>query len=83
MIMKTTTTSTKEVTYFDLESVSFLDNNPNIHRAGGKTFLNMFRSLGIKVSLQTTKCLRTKVKKGCGKGKTRVSIYNVKEATND
>ena len=76
--MKTTTKSAKEVTYFDLESECFLNNNPNIHRSGGKTFLNMFKSLGIKVTLQTTKYLRTKIKKGRGKGRIRVSTYNVK-----
>ncbi len=79
--MKTTTKFLEEVTYFDLES-SILFNDVVVEsssRFSGKSFLNMYNLLGIKVTFRNSKNLRTKVKKGCNKGKTRITVYKVGE----
>jgi hypothetical protein len=60
--MKTTTTYTEHHITFDTEY------DPLTGRMAGKSFINM-KSVPYKVSI-----LRTKVKKGCGKGGVRTIV---------
>lgn len=64
--MKNTITYTEHYVTVDLEC------NPLAGRMAGKSFINMLRMF--KSVPYEVKVLRTKIKKGCSKGKTRKTI---------
>ena len=76
--MKTTTTSKETYITVDFESLSLLPSKDVIasYRMGGKTYMNGFWN-GEFITCTNRKYLRTKVKKGCGKSKTRATMLKL------
>lgn len=82
--MKTTTKTTNTVISCDYEVSTPLFNRDNLTlygaaAAGGKSISSICNLFGNLTAIAVTKkILRTKVKKGCNKGKTRVTVCTLK-----
>lgn len=78
--MKSTTTTTEEYLSYDLEALDLLSDTYIIEscRIGGKSLSSTVNFLLGTTITVTKKTLRTKVKKGCNKGKTRVTVCTLK-----
>ena len=79
--MKTTTTTTEEYLAYDLEALGLLSDTYIIEscRMGGKSLSSTINFLLSTVTTTEKKYLRTKVKKGCGKGRIRVTVVASKQ----
>ena len=77
--MKATTTTKETYLTVDFESLSLLSSEDVIasSRMGGETYMNGFWN-GEFIICTNRKYLRSKVKKGCNKGKTRVTVVTLK-----
>lgn len=81
--MKKHTLITEKVYSYDIEYQGLLFNveerkNLSIYgyaRSGGTSLMSVFNPLGLVVTSRNTLFLRTKVKKGCGKGKSRRVVF--------
>ena len=79
--MKSTTTTTEEYLSYDIEALCLISDTSitGSCRMDGKSLPSTLSFLLTTNITVTKKYLHTKVKKGCGKGKTRVTVVTYKQ----